>query len=1240
MFRVLTCLTEQHDWRLVTLAGIICFLTSLVAVSLFRRATATRGRTRTAWIVTAGVAAGSGIWATHFIAMLAYEPGIPLHFNLGLTFFSLAASIAVISVGLTVGVHGRPAWRASATGGTIGLGVALMHYSGMQAVEVPGHADWSIGFVLVSILAAVAFSAAAIAVASAWHGARATLAAAILLTLGIVAHHFTAMGAVVFAPDPTVAVTGVTLPAAILAVTIAGVTMLVLGIAFALAVVDRLLAERNSLLDSALENITQGITVFDASGRLLLINDQYRDMYGLSADTAIPGIAMRDVLAQRLAAGTFSGDPDQYAARFIGGEWKAARESKLADGRIILVEIKPRPGGGWVATHKDITELRWRESSFRLMFESNPIPMWVNDRESLCFLDVNAAAIEHYGYSREQFLAMTVLDIRASEDWAELRAAVAERDNAAGRARRHIRADGAKIEVSVYTRSLAFSGRDAVLVAAIDVTARKMVEDEIRRTREFLHTVIDSVPAVIAVKDVLADHNYVLVNRKCEEFFGRPRGEIVGRNVYDLFDKDTADLLDARDRELERCGEQQSFEERPAHHSQNGIEFIATRRTVINGDDGKPRYLLSIIDNVTERRRAEEELRRTRAFLDTIIENVPATIIVREAKGDRRYVLINRACEKFLGTTRDKVIGRTVREVLPPSAAEIIEKRDQELLERGHAIYDLENLLKTPDKGDRYMTAQRLIVRDDKNEPMYLLTVIDDVTERRLAQDRLIETNELMQAVINASPVAISGSVPAGDIFIWNRAAESLFGYTAEEAVGRRVVDLIVPEDDLVSFEEGRSKAFSGECLRNVIEKRRRKDGSIIDAQLASAPVFAEDGSVRAVVVAIEDITNRKMLEDQLRQSQKMEAIGQLTGGLSHDFNNLLAIIIGNLDLLRDQVGWNPDAAEAVEEALGASLRGADLNRRLLAFARRQPLQPKNVDLNELVAGLTKLLERTLGEHIEISLSLAGGLWPLIVDPAQLESALTNLVVNARDAMPRGGRLTIGTRNISIDRDYAEIHSDVVPGNYVVLEVSDTGTGMPPDVVARVFEPFFTTKDKDKGTGLGLSMVFGFVKQSGGHVQIYSEVGIGTTIRLYLSRAASAGVEAKPLAAAALPRGHETVLAVEDNPGLRRILIRQLEDLGYQVLEAENAQSALEILKREPRIDLLFTDIVLPGGVNGSELARMAEAMRSDLKVLFTSGFPEAAFGPSGALPAGAMLLGKPYRKEELAQRLRESLAA
>jgi PAS domain S-box-containing protein len=1032
------------------------------------------------------------------------------------------------------------------------------------------------------------------------------------------------------------------LPLTMFTVVIGSAISAAICIALIAATMRRRFDEQYSLFATALQNVSQGVAMFDADGRLLLANERYRQLYSLSAEQSKPGRHLREILQYRKDAGAFDRDPETVAAMYVSGALPPSQEIKLPDGRDILFHIQRRPGGGWVSTHEDITELKQREASFRLVFENNPIPMWVNDRDSLRFLDVNSAAVEHYGYSREQFLGMTVLDIRPAEDWDDVRSAVGDRSTlAAGRIRRHKKADGSKIEASIYTRPLTFAGHDAVLVAAIDVTARKLVEDELRRTRAFLYNVIDNVPAIVSVKDVRSDYSYVLVNRQCEEYFGLSRDEILGRNVHDLFEKDKAEILQARDRELEQAGTQTFGDERPVHSADRSIEFINMRRTVIAGDDGKPRYLLSVIDNVTERKRAEEELRRTRAFLDAVIESVPATIIVREAYGDHRYVLINRACEQFLGVTRDKVIGRTVREVLPPHAADVIEARDRELLERGHSIFDVENLLNTPDQGVRYMTAERLIIRDDGDQPKYLLTVIDDVTERRLAQDKLLEANELMRAVIDASPVAITGSKPSGEMIIWNQAAETLFGYTAEEALGRCAVDLIVPDDMRTEFATSRAKAFNGESVRKLVERRKRKDGTIIDVELASAPVFNEDGSVRHCVVAIEDITNRKMLEEQLRQSQKMEAIGQLTGGLSHDFNNLLAIIIGNLDLLREHVGWNPDAAEAVEEALGASLRGADLNRRLLAFARRQPLQPKNLDLSELVAGMAKLLTRTLGEHIEINLATSDGLWPVLVDPAQLESALTNLVVNARDAMPSGGRLTIGTRNISIDRDYANAHSDVTAGDYVVLEVSDTGVGMPPEVIAHVFEPFFTTKGKEKGTGLGLSMVFGFVKQSGGHVQVYSEVGVGTTLRLYLPRAARAAIEEKPHAVVnALPRGHETVLAVEDNPGLRLILVKQLEDLGYRVLQAENAKSAVDILRGDDAIDLLFTDIVLPGGTNGADLARMAEAMRSNLKVLFTSGFPEAAFGPNGALPQGASLLGKPYRKEELALRLRETLVA
>jgi signal transduction histidine kinase len=378
--------------------------------------------------------------------------------------------------------------------------------------------------------------------------------------------------------------------------------------------------------------------------------------------------------------------------------------------------------------------------------------------------------------------------------------------------------------------------------------------------------------------------------------------------------------------------------------------------------------------------------------------------------------------------------------------------------------------------------------------------------------------------------------------------------------------------------------------------------------------------------------------EQRFVQAQKMEAVGSLTSGLAHDFNNLLGIIIANLDLLQPLTAAMPEADDYVEEALGAALRGADLTQRLLAFARKQPLLPERVALNELIRGLAKLLQRTLGEQIEVQLKLDPELWHVTVDPFQLEAAITNLSTNARDAMPRGGRITIATKNHHLDRDYAAQHAEVEPGDYAMIELSDTGTGISPDLLSRIFEPFFTTKERGKGTGLGLSMVFGFIKQSGGHVSVYSELTKGTTFRLYLPRSLRT-IDGPRRAAITQPTrgGTETVLVVDDNIKIRQVVFKQLAQLGYRVLVGENAPAAIAILDGPETIHLLFSDIIMPGGMDGFDLARAAAKRRPEIKVLLTSGFPEG-FGDAAKTVPGCRLLTKPYRRADLARILRDLL--
>jgi PAS domain S-box-containing protein len=511
------------------------------------------------------------------------------------------------------------------------------------------------------------------------------------------------------------------------------------------------------------------------------------------------------------------------------------------------------------------------------------------------------------------------------------------------------------------------------------------------------------------------------------------------------------------------------------------------------------------------------------------------------------------------------------------------------------------------------------------------------VSKQLLDSERQREvTRSINQRIFDTSIDLILVVDRRGNVLRVSPSSQAILGFAPDELTGLNGTTFVHP-DDLESTRNNMRLARHGRLTRNFECRYVHKDGHAVP--LSWTGVWSEpDGQYFFIG---RDMTDRVSLEGQLRQAQKMEAVGQLTGGVAHDFNNILTVIMGMTEVLASEVSADPRLTPLVAAIDEATSRGAELTRRMLAFARKQPLQPLVVDLNEIVSGTTAMLRRTLGEDIAVKLVLADGLWPALADRSQIEDALLNLAVNARDAMPSGGRLVIETTNVNLDEQYAAHNLEVTPGDYVCVSVSDSGGGIPPEILERVFEPFFTTKEVGRGTGLGLSMVYGFAKQSGGHVKIYSEVGHGTRVTLYLPRTAAAEREAEPVAPPAVrahPAGHETILVVEDSESVRKVAVSILRGLGYQVLEAEDGPSALTILAGGEEIDLLFTDLIMPNGMDGEELLKRAHVLRPGLKALFTSGYSEHFLQSRGNADAGVPLLNKPYRVQKLSEAVRKAL--
>ncbi|UGX98035.1 PAS domain S-box protein [Bradyrhizobium barranii subsp. barranii] len=538
-------------------------------------------------------------------------------------------------------------------------------------------------------------------------------------------------------------------------------------------------------------------------------------------------------------------------------------------------------------------------------------------------------------------------------------------------------------------------------------------------------------------------------------------------------------------------------------------------------------------------------------------------------------------------------------------------------------------------------------IRSPKGELVGFAKITRDLTERRAAEAKLRESEQQFRLMVQSvTDYAIYMLDVEGNVASWNAGAQRINGYAPEEIIGRHFSNFYTEEDRAAGLPRTGLQTASRDGRWEHEGQRVRKDGTRFWAHVVIDAIRDDDGKLVGFAKVTRDITERREAEAALQaaqgtmiRSQKLEAIGQLTGGVAHDFNNLLQVISGNLQLLRKDIAGNARAEMRVQNALGGVARGSKLASQLLAFARRQPLEPRVVNAGRLIKNMDEMLRRALGGEIEVETVVAGGLWNSLIDPDQLENAVLNLAINARDAMNGEGRLTIEASNAFLDDEYVRQHDELSAGQYVMIAVTDTGTGIPPDILERVYEPFFTTKAEDKGTGLGLAMVYGFLKQSGGHVKIYSEVGAGTTVKLYFPREMASEDTLVGAPTGEVQGGEETVLVVEDDDEVREVAVSMLTELGYRVVKARDAASALVVVDSGIPIDLIFTDVMMPGSLRSPDFARKAKERLPNVAVLFTSGYTQNAIVHGGRLDPGVELLAKPYTREALARKIRHLLA-
>ncbi len=884
---------------------------------------------------------------------------------------------------------------------------------------------------------------------------------------------------------------------------------------------------------------------------------------------------------------------------------------------------------------------RKSEEQYRLLFDGNPNSMWVYDDSTLAFLAVNEAAVRLYGYTRAEFLTMTRNDVRVGPGAERPANPLATTGVAAASWEgRHRKRDGTIFDVEVASHLIAFDAKAACLALIVDVTENKTAEEALRQSEQRTHLILDNaLDAVISMNaaGVITDWN-----AQAERIFGWPRAEVLGRQLSET-------IIPERYRERHESGLKKFLLTGEGRVLNKRIEISALNR---DGREFPVELAISpaklteewtfsaFIRDLTERKQAETALREGEKRFRELFENSPIGLYTSTPDGG--LLDVNSAMVSMFGYA-----DRASLLAVPASSLYVDPAEREKWLAQQTSeidVLDVDVRLLRRDGTIIWARDTTHVKRGADGSVVLYEGALEDITDRVKAETALQANERRLAQILEAVPLGILVSDSEGRIMFANAAAQQILGQgiVADASVtdlARVYNSYVAGTNDLYPIERNPiARALAGEAIA-VEDVEIREGGRIISLSVQGAPILNSEGRIVAAALAFSDVTEKRALEGQLRQASKMEAVGQLAGGVAHDFNNLLTVIMSYGSMLLDRLGPEDESREDVQEIAAAAVRAAGLTRQLLAFSRQQVLQPRVLSLNAVIGDVEKMLRRIIGEDVELCTSLAPDLATIHADPGQLEQILMNLVVNARDAMSGGGRVRITTSNAELPAESTGAAPFKAGGPYVILSVSDTGAGMTPEVRQRIFDPFFTTKAPGYGTGLGLSTVYGIVKQSGGEIYVDSQFGAGSTITLYFPRfAGSAQTLTDVVAASESSRGSETILLVEDDANLRSLVARVLSGRGYKVHVADTGVAGLAIAS-DPliRIDAVITDVVMPG-MNGRELIEKLLEANPGLGCLFMSGYTDDEILRRGVSRGEAAFLQKPFTPDQLAQSIRSVL--